>query len=79
MAEDTILIYANRLVSRFKQVEIVANIECHTPPENEYSIWGAEYMLPMIKAAHSWSPEVWPKPAPFRSDLVSGYMVGRRV
>jgi hypothetical protein len=78
IAEDTVLIYSDRIVSKFKQAEIVSNVECLTPPERECSIWGAKYLLPVIAAAESWSPDVWPKPVPFRGNIVVGYVVGRR-
>lgn len=77
MAEDTIIIGADRMTSKFLQAEIVANIKSKTPPEGQ-SIWGAVYLLPAIMAADTWSPDVWPKPAPFKGLVVCGYVVGRR-
>jgi len=78
LAEDTIMLYADRIVSKFKAAEIVANIDCTVPPEAECSIWGAEFLVPAIKAADSWWPDLWPKPAPFIGKVVCGYVVGRR-
>jgi hypothetical protein len=78
MAEDTIMLYSDRIVSRFKQAVIVADIACVTPKDTECSIWGACYLAPAIKAADSWSPDLWPKPAPFKGKTISGYVVGRR-
>jgi hypothetical protein len=78
MAEDTITVSADNLKSLFKKAEIVANVKCIVPSESEHSIWGASYMLPVIRAANSWSPDMWPKPAPFKGDIVCGYVVGRR-
>lgn len=78
MAEDTVMIFADRMVAKFKQAEVVSNIKSKTPDDAECSIWGAAYLLPAIMAAESWSPDVWPKPAPFKGKMVSGYVVGRR-
>jgi hypothetical protein len=86
MAEDTILLYADRIVSRFKQAEIVANIKCKTPKEAECSIWGASYLVPAIKAADTWSPELWGmqdergrlKPSPWKGNGICGLVMGRR-
>lgn len=79
MAEDTILLYKDRIISQYKQAEIVANIDCVTPPDSECSIWGAAFLLPAIKAADEWSPDQWPKPAPFKGKTLAGYVIGRRV
>jgi hypothetical protein len=78
LAEDTILIYGDKIVSRFKQAEIVADIVCRVPDGVECSIWGAEYLVPAIKAADSWSPDVWPKPAPWKGKSICGLVVGRK-
>jgi hypothetical protein len=42
------------------------------------SIWGAQYLAPVISQATRWSPHLWPKPAPFRGDNVAGFVVGRK-
>jgi hypothetical protein len=78
MAEDTIMIYQDRIVAKFKQAEVIANIQNKVPPEVECSIWGASFLLPAIMIADSWAPDSWPKPAPFKGRIVSGYVVGRR-
>lgn len=78
MAEDTILIYGDHMVAKFKQAEVVANIISKVPVDAECSIWGASFLLPAIMIADSWAPDVWPKPAPFRGRIVSGYVVGRK-
>jgi hypothetical protein len=79
LAEDTILIYGDRIVSRFKQAEISADdIKCTVPKDAECSIWGASFLAPAIKVAESWSPDAWPKPAPFKSKRICGFVVGRK-
>lgn len=78
MAEDTVLLYKDRIVSRYKQAEVCAEVACSVPGDAECSIWGAEYLLPAIKVADSWSPEQWPKPAPFKGKMICGYVIGRR-
>jgi hypothetical protein len=79
MAEDTVLLYADRMVARFKQAEItVAGIPCTIPPNAERSIWAASFLLPAIKAADSWSPDLWPKPAPFKGKTLVGLVRGRQ-
>lgn len=78
MAEDTVMLYADRVVAKFGRAEITAGIACKVPPDAECSIWGASFLLPAIVAADSWAPDVWPKPAPFKSKMISGYVVGRR-
>lgn len=77
MAEDTIIIYPDKMVSKFRQAEIVAHVKSRVPEEGQ-SIWGASFLLPAIMAADVWSPDVWPKPAPFKGPVVCGYVVGRR-
>jgi hypothetical protein len=78
MAEDTIELYADKIVARFKQAEVIAEIECEVPDGCKCSIWGATYLVPAINAATHWQPSLWPKPVPFKGDMVSGYVVGRR-
>lgn len=78
MAEDTVLLYGDRIVARFKQSEVIANIGSKVPKDAECSIWGASFLLPAIAAADSWSPDVWPRPAPFKGKVICGYVVGRR-
>lgn len=78
MAEDTVMIYRDRMVAKFKQAEVVANVENKVPVDAECSIWGAAYLLPAIMIADSWAPNVWPKPSPFKGRIISGYVVGRR-
>ena len=78
LAEDTVMLYKDRAVAKFKQAEVMADIKCKVPKDQECSIWGAEFLIPALAAADSWSPDVWPKPAPFRGKIVSGYVVGRR-
>jgi hypothetical protein len=79
LAEDTVLIYHNRIESKFGRAKIISIAECKTPEGAECSIWGAKFLLPALEVADYWSPEVWPKPAPFRGKIVSGYVVGRRM
>ena len=78
LAEDTVLLYKDRIVSQFGQAEIVANTVCVVPPDVECSRWGASYLVPAIKAADTWSPDAWPKPAPWKGKVLAGYVVGRR-
>jgi DNA polymerase III sliding clamp (beta) subunit (PCNA family) len=40
--------------------------------------WGAKYLLPVVKMATYWDPQMWPKPAPFQGDGIIGYVVGAR-
>lgn len=42
------------------------------------SVWGAQYLAPVISQATRWSPSTWPKPCPFRGDNVAGFIVGRK-
>jgi len=79
LAEDTISIYADRIESTFGKAAVVSIAECRTPQEADCSIWGAKYLTPVLQVAKSWSPDAWPKPAPFKGDGVSGYVVGRRM
>jgi hypothetical protein len=93
LAEDTIHVYANRIESRFKKSVVTAAVECEVPSASEtfdvhlqkkkrleggVSIWGAQYLIPVISQATHWSPHMWPKPAPFRGDNVAGFIVGRK-
>lgn len=78
MADETVRIYSDRIVARFKQAEIVAQIKSKVPKGAECSIWGASFLIPALEAADSWSPDMWPAPAPFKGEQVCGYVVGRK-
>ena len=78
MAEDTVEIYKDHMVARFKQAESAADIKCQVPKDHECSIWGATYLIPAINAATHWDPATWPKPVPFKGEVVVGLVLGRR-
>jgi hypothetical protein len=77
LAEDTIEIYADRIQSKFGKAEIRGDATCEVP-EGGKSIWGASFLAPALAAATHWSPNLWPKPAPFKGEVVAGYIVGRK-
>ena len=78
LAEDTVLIYADRLEARFDKAVVEDGVKCEVPKGVKCSIWGAKFLLPALQAADAWAPAVWPSPAPFKGPLVAGYIVGRR-
>jgi hypothetical protein len=78
LAEDTVIIYADRIESTFGKARVVAEAACEVPADAEASIWGAKYLIPALQSATHWSPAMWPKPAVFRGPVVSGWVVGRR-
>lgn len=78
LTDDTIKIYADHVAGKFKRAVVKANVPCEVPEGQECSIWGAKFLAPVISQATVWSPSVWPAPAPFRGEHVSGYVVGRR-
>ena len=78
LAEDTILIYKDRVESKFGKAEISGGATCEVP-EGGCSTWGARFLAPALMAADSWSPSMWPAPAPWRGKLLAGYVVGRKV
>lgn len=78
LAEDTVVVFADRLESRLGKAICEEGIKCKTPKGEKCSIWGARFLVPALKAAESWSPEVWPDPAPWKGKEISGYVVGRR-
>jgi len=78
LAEDTVAIYADHIESRFGRAEISSDATCPVPEGVSCSTWGARFLLPALAAATHWSPDAWPKPAPFKGRLVSGYVVGRK-
>lgn len=77
LAEDTILIYKDRIESKFGKAEISNEVVCEVPGKSDCSMWGAKFLLPALMAADSWSPSMWPAPAPWKGKLVSGWVVGR--
>jgi hypothetical protein len=77
LAEDTIMIYADRIESKFGKAEIESESKCETP-EGGCSTWGARFLAPALMVADSWSPKMWPAPVPFRGKLLAGYVVGRK-
>ena len=79
LAEDTILIYKDRIESKFGKAEISNETTCEVPDGAECSIWGARFLSPALIAAESWSPHVWPAPTPWKGKLLAGYVVGRKV
>lgn len=77
LAEDTIWIYGDRIVSKFKKSVIEAEVESEAPETNgECSIWGAQFLIPVIEQATHWSPSLWPKPVPFKGPNCAGFVVG---
>jgi hypothetical protein len=78
LAEDTILVYADRLESGFGKARVVSEIPSEVPADAEASVWGAKYLIPALQSATHWSPGMWPRPAVFRGPVVSGWVVGRR-
>ena len=78
LTEDTVALYADHIESKFGKAEFAAGATCEVPEGSEFSLWGAKFLLPALDAATSWSPSVWPKPAPFKGPVVSGYVVGRK-
>lgn len=79
LSEDTLMVYANRIESKFGKAVVEEGIECEVPNGQECSIWGAKVLIPALNAAESWSPSLWPKPVPFKGKLISGYVVGRKI
>lgn len=78
LSEDTVSVFANKLEARFDKTTIEDGVKCEAP-DGGVSIWGARFLLIALRAAKAWSPSVWPKPAPFKGDVVSGYVVGRKI
>lgn len=78
LADDTVSIYANRIVAKFGKALVEDGIECEVPPGAECSMFGAKFLLPVMKEADTWSPGSWPKPTVWRGKIISGYCVGRR-
>ncbi len=78
MAEDTVAVYSDRIESRFGRAEVTSYIESAVPAEANCSTWGAKFLVPALAAATHWSPDAWPKPAPFKGKSVSGYVIGRK-
>jgi hypothetical protein len=76
LADDTVAIYADRIESRCGKANVVAEAESETP-EKGVSLWGAKQITPALAIANSWSPSKWPR-APFRGDVVSGFVSGKR-
>ncbi len=79
LAEDTISIYSNRIEAKFGKARVEDGVQCEVPKGQECSIFGARYLLPVLKAAESWSPSTWPAPSPWKGKGISGYVVGRKV
>jgi hypothetical protein len=79
LAEDTLLIFRNRIESKFGQALVFSIADCAIPQGSIASAWGAKFLLPVLKVADYWAPDAWPKPAPFKGQNVSGYVVGRRM
>jgi hypothetical protein len=78
LAEDTLLVYADCIRSRFGKAIVEEGVESEVPKGEKASIWGAKFLWPAIQAADVWSPAAWPKPAPFKGELISGWVVGRK-
>jgi hypothetical protein len=79
LADDAVLVYADRIEAVFNKAIVEEGIESKIPKDAECSIWGARFLLPALQAAKSWSPDCWPDRAPFKGPIVCGYVVGRRV
>jgi len=79
LASDTIIIYKDRIEARFGKAIVEDGIRCEVPKGHKCSIFGARYLLPVLKAAESWSPGTWPEPSPWKGKGISGYIAGRGI
>ncbi len=79
LAEDTLIIYADRMESTFKKSKVVAACECELPEGKDRTIWGAGILAPVIAKATHWQPSVWPERTPFKGENFAGFIMGRKV
>lgn len=77
LADDIIEVYADRVASNAAKSVVEESVVNEVPAGGDKSIWGARFLLPVLACATHWSPSTWPKPAPFKGKLVSGYIAGR--
>ena len=78
LATDTLAVYADRIESRFGKATVEDGVVSEIPPNSEYSLWGASYLLPALRVATAWSPAMWPNATPWKGPLLSGYVAARR-
>lgn len=77
LAADTIKLYANRIEASFGAARVIEITDCEIPPDSTHSIWGAQFLAPVIAAATHWQPSLWPQPSPWKGETLAGYVVGR--
>lgn len=70
-------VYADKVEAAAGRMRVEEAVVAEVPEGAECSKWGAAYLLPVIRAASCWQPSNWPKPTPFRGDVISGYVAGR--
>jgi len=78
LAEDTMAIFKNRIEAKFGKAVVEDGIKCEIPKGQLCSIFGAKFLIPMLKVAEVWQPSLWPEPVPWRGKNISGFIVGRR-
>lgn len=75
LTEGSISISGNEMSSSFGKAAIIEGFDI---PELDTMVtfWGAKFLVPVIQVAKAWSPQRWPKPAPFQGDGIVGYVMG---
>jgi hypothetical protein len=77
LSDIKVTIYADRVEGSTARTKVSEQIANPVPENSPFSIWGTEHLGPMMAVANTWSPAVWPAPAPFTSDRIRGYILGR--
>lgn len=68
--------YKDKIVAGHTGGEFTVEVETPVPEGREFSKWNPKYLTPVIEASEMFSPETWPKPAPFTGPLVAGVIMG---
>jgi hypothetical protein len=75
--ETAIQIYADRVEGKTARSSVSEKLESEVPEGSPFSMWGVQFIGPVIAAAKNWSPSLWPAPVPFAGERIRGYILGR--
>ena len=75
--ETAIQIFADRVEGKTARSAVSEKLTSEIPEGSPFSMWGVKFIGPVIAAAKSWSPALWPAPVPFTGERIRGYILGR--
>ena len=76
LIEGPLSIYANKVEGKFRDAMVEEKVVCAVPKDTDHSLWGVEYLEPVMKVATHWDPAAYPRSV-FKGENISGVIMGR--